>query len=374
MIFTGAAHRAAERGEREVRAVHDSAPNNQETLDRAAVSFGNFASVSSVRREWRPRAIPYVAVIRAVPLITLLLVMLVLYLYAPHFYRLNNLINILVQTSALGLLATGMTFVMVSGGIDLSMPSAMAFGAVLGGIVMGGRSDMVLLGVLVMIVVPVAIGALNGFAVAYMRMLPFVVTLASMTIVGGVTVWITNSQTVEGFPGGFLDALTVRVVGIPVAVFVLLAFASIAGVLAGRSVYGRWVYAIGINAKAAQVTGIPERAVLFSTYVIAGLMAGVTGIVLVGRLGSASANMGADVVILDIVSSCVVGGISIYGGVGGPIGAVAGAIFITLISNTLNALGISFYITLIIKGAVIITFILLDNVARTARDMARKGS
>jgi ribose transport system permease protein len=260
---------------------------------------------------------------------------------------------------------------MVSGGIDLSLPAAMAFGAVLGGLVMDGQPGLMPIGLLIMISVPVAIGAFNGFAIAYLRMLPFVVTLATMTVVGGATVWITNSRTIEGFPEIFIDTLNYRPAGIPIAVLVLAVLALVASIFASRTRYGRWVYALGISEKAARVARVPAKFVLLSTYVIAGLLGGVAAVLLTGRLGSASANMGADVIVLDIVSSCVVGGVSIYGGKGHPLGAVAGAIFITLISNILNALGVSFYVTLIVKGIVIILFIALDNAVRAAANAAR---
>ena len=125
---------------------------------------------------------------------------------------------------------------------------------------------------------------------------------------------------------------------------------------------GRALYAVGLNAKAARVARVPVGRVLLSTYVVSGLLAGLAAIMLTARLGSASANLGSDGVVLDIVSSCVVGGISIYGGAGKPVGAVLGALFIILISNSLNQLGVSFFINLVIKGIAIIAFIYLDRV------------
>ncbi|EJJ31519.1 permease component of ribose/xylose/arabinose/galactoside ABC-type transporter [Rhizobium sp. CF142] len=339
-----------------------------ESIGNHAASAGPGAVDSATIR--RKRSFTILSA-RLLPILALVVVLCILWTYAPHFYRLNNLVNILLQAAVLGVLAIGMTFVMVSGGIDLSLPSAMAFGAVLGGLVMDGKPGLVPLGLLIMMSVPVAIGAFNGFAIAYLRMLPFVVTLATMTVVGGATVWITNSRTVEGFPEVFIDTLNHRPAGIPIAVLALAVLASLASVFTSRTRYGRWVYALGISEKAARVARVPAKPVLLSTYVIAGLLGGVAAILLTGRLGSASANMGADVIVLDIVSSCVVGGVSIYGGKGHPLGAVGGAIFITLISNILNALGVSFYVTLIAKGIVIILFIALDNIVRAATNAAR---
>lgn len=284
----------------------------------------------------------------------------VMFWNAPTFFRLNNLINILVQTSALGIMAVGMSFVMIGGGIDLSIPANMAFSAVMGAYVM--RWGGVAPGLATMIAIAGLIGLFNGTAVAAFGMTPFVVTLATMTVVGGATVWITNSVSVSDFPDSFFDLVLARPLGIPLSVILLVVIAVAATVVMSSTRLGRALYAVGLNAKAARVARVPVGRVLLSTYVVSGLLAGLAAIMLTARLGSASANLGSDGVVLDIVSSCVVGGISIYGGAGKPVGAVLGALFIILISNSLNQLGVSFFINLVIKGIAIIAFIYLDRV------------
>jgi len=302
---------------------------------------------------------------RALPIFCGLAVLVYLYFHAPSFYRVNNLLNILVQTSSLGLLAIGMTFVLLTGGIDLSMPANMAFGAVLGGFVMRAPiNQAVWWGTLVMVAAPTAIGFLNGYAVAYLRMVPFVVTLATMTVIGGATVWLTNSRSVTGFPKLYFDLFMARFGGLPLSVLILIAVAAITSLVASATILGRWFYSVGINARAARAARVPVEQVILISYLLAGGLAGVTAVVLTARLGSASANMGSDGVVLDIVSSCVVGGVSIYGGVGNPLSAVFGAIFITLVSNALNLLGISYFTNLVIKGTLIIGFIALENLRR----------
>jgi ribose/xylose/arabinose/galactoside ABC-type transport system permease subunit len=302
---------------------------------------------------------------RALPIFCGLVVLVYLYFHAPSFYRVNNLLNILVQTSSLGLLAIGMTFVLLTGGIDLSMPANMAFGAVLGGFVMRAPiNQAVWWGTLVMVAAPTAIGFLNGYAVAYLRMVPFVVTLATMTVIGGATVWLTNSRSVTGFPKSYFDLFMARFGGLPLSVLILIAVTAVTSLVASATILGRWLYGVGINARAARAARVPVEQVTLISYLLAGGLAGVTAVVLTARLGSASANMGSDGVVLDIVSSCVVGGVSIYGGVGNPLNAVFGAIFITLVSNALNLLGISYFTNLVIKGTLIIGFIALENLRR----------
>jgi ribose/xylose/arabinose/galactoside ABC-type transport system permease subunit len=283
----------------------------------------------------------------------------VMFWNAPTFFRVNNLINILVQTSALGVMAVGMSFVMIGGGMDLSIPANMAFSAVMGAYAM--RWGGVAPGVATMLLVGCLIGLFNGIAVSAFGMTPFVVTLATMTVVGGATVWITNSVSVSGFPDRFFDLVLARPLGIPLSVILLVVIAAAATVVMSSTRLGRALYAVGLNSKAARVARVPVGRVLLSTYVLSGLLAGLAAVMLTARLGSASANLGTDGVVLDIVSSCVVGSISIYGGAGKPVGAVLGALFIILISNSLNQLGVSFFINLVIKGVAIIAFIYLDR-------------
>jgi ribose/xylose/arabinose/galactoside ABC-type transport system permease subunit len=292
-------------------------------------------------------------------------ILAVLIIFAPNFFKVQNGVNIVVQASTLGILATGMAFVMIGGGIDLSMPANMALAAVAGALYMraGGSA---LVGSALMIAAAIAIGLLNGLAVAYLRMIPFVVTLAMLTVVTGVTIWVTNSVSVAVTSESFFDVLLASLYRIPVSVAVLVVCGLAATAIMSATIYGRWLYAVGINREAARVARVPIQRVICASYGFAGLMAGLTAILLTARLGSASAAMGSDGVVLDAISACVVGGVSIYGGVGRPLGAIIGAILITLISNALNMLGISYYFSLMIKGAVIIVFIFADNYA-TAR-------
>jgi ribose transport system permease protein len=296
-------------------------------------------------------------------IVLLAVIITILALFAPHFFSVRNGVNIIIQSSTLGVMAVGMTFVLIGGGIDLSMPANMALAAVLGALYMRSGGEP-LFGSLIMLASGIAVGLLNGFAVAYLRMIPFVVTLAMLTVVTGVTIWVTNSISVAVTSDRFFDVLLATVFGLPISVAVLIACGLIAAAVMSATVFGRWLYAVGINKEAARVARIPIQRVVCASYGLAGLSAGATAILLTARLGSASAAMGSDGVVLDTISACVVGGVSIYGGVGRPLGAIIGAILITLISNTMNMLGVSYYFSLMIKGVVIIVFIFVDNYAK----------
>jgi ribose transport system permease protein len=293
----------------------------------------------------------------------LIIALLILAVTAPNFFTSRNIVNIFLQASTLGLMAIGMTFVMISGGIDLSIPSIMALSAILGAIHMRDGGSIAV-SCLIMMIVGSVLGAVNGFAVAYLKMIPFVVTLAMMTVVTGTSIWITNSVSIPVTNEVFYDLILDRTLGIPRPILITAFVTLIAMVFIRRHIFGRWLYAVGVNMRAARVSGIPTARVIFGTYVISGFLAGLTGVVLSARLGSASANIGVDSVVLDIVSSAVVGGVSIYGGIGGPLGAVLGAIFITVISNSMNMLQVSFFTSLIVKGDLIIAFVAFDSLSR----------
>ncbi len=140
-------------------------------------------------------------------------------------------------------------------------------------------------GTLVMLAVPAAIGFLNGYAVAYLRMVPFVVTLATMSVVGGATVWLTNSRSIAGFPKLFFDLFMARVGGWPLSVLILITVTVIASLAASSTILGRWLYSVGINARAARAARVPVERVTLISYLLSGSLAGVTAVVLTARLG-----------------------------------------------------------------------------------------
>lgn len=298
-------------------------------------------------------------------ILLLIAVLIFLAIYFPKFYKTRNLINIFTQASATGIMAIGMTAVLIGGGIDLSIPFNMALSAVVGATTMQATGSP-FLGVGVMLIVSIFIGCLNGFAVAYLKMIPFVVTLAMMQLAGGVTLWITNMASVP-VPYSFVDTILFRVGKIPLPVFAFIAIAILAAIYAKKSLFGRWLYAVGTNPKSARVAGIPSQRVLFGTYVFSGLCAGLTAIILSARLASAGHPMASNNVVLDVVSSAVVGGVSIYGGIGGPIGASLGAIAMTVINNAMNFMRVDFFPSQIVKGAIIIVFVYLDSLRHSRR-------
>lgn len=277
------------------------------------------------------------------------------------FFEPTNLLNIVVQASAVGVLAVGITFVLVTGGMDLSLPAVMAAGAVIGGDVMI-KTNNIALGCLAMIGVAAVFGVINGLAVAKAKMVPFIVTLATQVIASGLAVFYTNAESIYGLPDAFIKTLTAGVGGVQIApIVILIIVAFIANFLLSRTMFGRWVYQLGTNEETARVSGTPVVKVKFMVYIVSALMAGVAAILLTARLGSASASMGGDTMVLDVISAAVIGGVSIYGGTGSVVGAVLGALFITLLSNGMNLLEVSYYVQMVIKGSVIVALTFVDT-------------
>ncbi len=297
---------------------------------------------------------------RIVPPALILLIVILIGLQVPAFLTQRNLINILQQSASIGIMAIGMSFVFFVGGMDLSVASNMGLSGIVGALIMKNGGNPIVAGILILMV-STLIGSINGFAVAKLNMIPFVVTLSMMYIADGLSVWLTEATSVTGISESFISFLTMKIWIIPIPVLIMLLLGFITTMVMKKSYLGRWMYAVGTNIKAARVSCIPIEKVKFSAYLLSGFFAGLAAIITTARLGSASAAIGQSILVLDVASSAVVGGVSFYGGAGSPFGAVIGALLITLISNSMNMLEVSYYVTLIIKGFVIIIFIGLQS-------------
>lgn len=300
---------------------------------------------------------------RYVPYLLLVIVFIVVSLVVPYFLTPANLASVLVQASTLALLAIGQAAVLILGGIDLSMPGTMALGAIFGAMFMLDGGSPWIAG-LIMIAVPVVLGMINGVAISYFNMIPFVVTLAMQAIASGAAVFLTNQTSISNLPKSFTNTIMGKVVGLPVPVLIVTIITILVQLFLTRSIYGRWLYATGTNIRAARVSGVPTKKIVFLTYTFAGVMAGLAAIVLTARLGAASPQMGKDALVMDIIASAAVGGVSTLGGVGTALNAVVGAIIITLISNVMNMANVSYYLTLVIKGAIIVAVVAIDAMRR----------
>lgn len=277
----------------------------------------------------------------------------------PAFLSVGNIVNVLEQLTTMGMLCLGMTCVLIIGGIDLSMPSVLMASATTGALFMA-RGGNFLLGIALIFLTGLAFGCINGIAISRARMIPFIVTLSTQIVAAGFAVMITDSRSVFGLPEPFL-ALGAKLGIVPVAIPIFFVCAAIMHIFLKKMKYGRIFYMIGQNEQTAQISGIRTERYVFGAYLLSSACACIAGILLAARTNMAGATMVGNTMIMDTVSAAVIGGASLSGGKGNIVGSILGALFITLISNFINLMGISYYIGLIIKGVLIVLIIGLDR-------------
>lgn len=265
---------------------------------------------------------------------------------APNFLTFNNLTQIVVQSAVIGIAAVGETFVIITAGIDLSVGSAVALAGI---VVQGGGGTVV--GILVALGIGTLIGVFNGFSTTILRITRFIVTLAVLSIGRGLTLAVSNGQTVYGFPASYNAIGQGSVFGVPYLAWITLGVFLVGYVVLSRTVFGHQVYAIGGNREAARLAGIPTRWVSFLVYVIAGLCSGLSAVVLTSQLGSALPS-NATGLELEVIAAVVIGGTSLFGGRGGMGGTLVGVLLIGTLSNGLTLLKVSpFWVQFVQGGA-----------------------
>jgi ribose transport system permease protein len=293
----------------------------------------------------------------------LLALCLLLTALTPHFFTVSNLINVMEQTSINAIVAVGMTFVILSGGIDLSVGSLLALSGVLlaSGLTEGAPPVAAVgLGVLA----GAAGGLLNGGLVTLARLPPFIATLGMMSVARGLALLYTDGRPVSGFEPGFRQLATGRVFHVPVPVIATLAVYLLAWLILTRTRFGRYVYAIGGNEEAARLSGVPVRFHKTMVYGLSGVMSGLAAAVLTARLNSAQPIAGM-MYELDAIAATVIGGTSLLGGSGGVGGTLIGALIMGVLRNGLNLLGISSFLQQVVIGLVIVGAVSLDSVLKT---------
>ncbi|ACO74698.1 ribose ABC transporter permease [Laribacter hongkongensis] len=295
------------------------------------------------------------------PLIALVLISIVLTFLSPDFLTLNNILNVMRQVSINALIAFGMTFVILTGGIDLSVGSILALSSVLiAGWITAGMDPV--LATLLGIGVGGVMGLINGVVIYQGRVAPFIATLATMTIFRGLALVVTDGRPVTGLHSDFFSMLgggyVASLVPVPV-IWMLVAFAVLWFVLR-KTTFGRHVYAIGGNEEASLISGVRVSQIKPAVYALSGALSAMAGVILTSRLNSAQPNAGSGYE-LDAIAAVVLGGTSLAGGRGWIVGTLIGALLIGVLNNGLNLLGVSSFYQQVIKGAVILLAVLLDR-------------
>ncbi len=300
----------------------------------------------------------------------LLLIAVVVFTFlSDNFLTGRNLLNVLRQTTYLALVALGQMFALLTGGFDLSVGTILAVTSVVGATAMAGAYSAmpdavglaILIGILAGISAGSAIGMINGIGVAVFGVSPFMMSLGMASVGFGIALYLTGGTPVYGMPIEFGDIFGFGAIyGMPTPVLVALLFILVLYFVVNQTRLGRHFYAVGGNIKAARLSGINTKLTLFLAYVLCGLMAAVSGILLTARLDTGEANIGATMP-LESIAACVIAGVSLRGGIGRLENVVLGALFIGLVQNGMNLARIESYLQIVVIGVLLILAVVADQ-------------
>lgn len=299
------------------------------------------------------------------PLIGLIIFGVIVSILNPRFLSTANLLNILRQTSINAIIAAGMTFVILTGGIDLSVGSILAIcGAISASMLAGGVNGYIVL--VVTIVLGAILGAVSGSFISYGKLQAFITTLVAMTLLRGATLVFTDGKPISmGFGDNAVLFDTIGggyFFGIPVPIYIMIAVFAVCNYVLKNTKFGRYVFAVGGNEEATKLSGINVEKLKVKVYAISGGLAALAGIIITSRLGSAQPTAGTGYE-LDAIAAVVLGGTSLSGGIGSISGTITGALIIGVLGNALNLLDVSSYYQMMIKALVILAAVLIDRKA-----------
>ncbi len=298
-------------------------------------------------------------------IVAILALAVVLSIMSPHFLTSRNLMNILLHASVNAIMAYGMTFVVATGGIDLSMGTILGFsGVILAKTLLLGVHPLLAIGFSV--VMGALVGLVNGYFVSYVSIVPFIVTLGSQSLFRGITFVISNGKPIFGMPQAFVNLAAGSYLGVPTPVFFSLLACLLCHVLLKQTKFGQYALAIGSNEEAARVCGVNVRKIKALVYVVAGSLAALAGTIVTGRLRAAEPIAGTSYE-LEAVAAVVLGGTSLSGGKGSIVGSLLGAILISVLRNGLNILGVQAYYQQMAIGIVLVGAVVLDQLKKQKR-------
>lgn len=320
------------------------------------------ANETSRRSALRDRLSDFVSQLAAAG--ALIVVFVFLSFASPDFLTADNLFNIGSQTAVVAVIAVGMTLVIITAGIDLSVGSVAALAGVMGALLMSSFGLPMPLATLGGVLVGAACGLTNGLLVSVAGLNPFIATLGMLSVARGVVYIATDAQSVFGLPDSFrLLGQGVVAGGVPIPVIIIIAVAIAGYIVLSRTKLGRYAYAMGSNLEAARLSGIPIRRYLTSVYVISGALAGFGGMIAASRVASGQPNYGIGLE-LDVIAAAVIGGASLFGGQGTVVGTLIGAFLIALIRNGAVLLNVNTFYQQVIIGVIIWAAVFWDQYRR----------
>jgi ribose transport system permease protein len=309
-----------------------------------------------------PRALAPDAIALGSRLAGVLLLCAALASVSDAFLTTANLLNVLRQASLVFLLASGLTFVILAAGLDLSIGANVTLSACVAATAIQA-TDAVAPGVLAGLACGATIGLLNGGMVTWLRLPPFIATYGMLWVVHGVSYWYMAGRTIYGFPETFRTLGSGALAGVPVPVYLMAACLALGGLFARYTTWGHEIYAIGANAAAARLSGVPVRRRLVLVYVLSGAMAGLASIVYLARLNSAEADMG-EALLLPAIAAVLIGGTSLFGGAGSLSGTLVGAILLSIVLNGMNMLAIAATWQPLVTGIIVLLAVWIDIATR----------
>lgn len=295
-------------------------------------------------------------------LIGLLIIIVTFSFLSPVFLTLPNLLNVLQQSSINALIALGMTLVIISGGIDLSVGPTAAMSAVFGASLMVAGIPLPL-AVVLTLGVGAACGLFSGTLIAWAGLQPFIVTLGGLSLFRAIALIFTGGNPVFGIPSSFRDMINSSLFGIPTPIVIVAIIALILWTVMNKTPLGEYILAIGGNEEAARVAGVPVRKTKITVYVISGILASLASLILIGRLGAAEPTIGT-LWELDAIAAAAIGGASLMGGKGSIFGTLIGVIILGALRNGLTLLNIQAFYQLLATGLIIIIAMLIDRATR----------
>ncbi|HSB78775.1 MAG TPA: ABC transporter permease [Candidatus Methylomirabilis sp.] len=300
-------------------------------------------------------------------LATILILLVVLSLVSPAFLSVQNLVNILRQASLLFLLASGLTIVILTAGIDLSIGSVLAFSASVAANFI--QQGWIWAGSIVGLVIGAGCGLLNGLMVAVVGLPPFIATYGMLWIAAGFAQVFMKGEIISGFPPGFRFLGAGHLTGIPVPILVMIVVLAVCLFTLRRTNLGRYVYIIGANREAARLSGINIRGNLLLVYSLSGLISAFAGLVYISRINAVESTIGEPLLLPAIAAVCI-GGTSLFGGEGGIGGTMVGALIMTLVTNGMNLLNVSPYWQSFVMGAIVVLAVAVDQLGSEKADRA----
>jgi ribose/xylose/arabinose/galactoside ABC-type transport system permease subunit len=325
--------------------------------ERSAAFGPNAASAKPLKAKPAPRK-PWPATVTLA--VALAVLISALSLVRPNFLNIANLVNVFRQISINGILAVGVTSVLLTGGVDLSLGSVVALSGVVAALFAHPAEHAVIVPVLLGIGAGAACGAGNGMVVTRGRVAPFIATLGMMTAARGLALLLSGGRPVSNLSASFTSIGGGDIASVPVPIVIFAAVGLITWVFLNRMQLGRYIYAVGGNENAARASGLHVGSIKMAAYTFCGALAGLAGVVLASRITTGQPNAGVGYE-LDAIAAVVIGGTSLSGGTGGVGGAMLGALLIGVINNGLDLLNVSSYYQQVVKGLIIVGAVWLDR-------------